>query len=93
VDRQRDLMLMFKEALHNITRHAAATEVHITLKQTHNDLILTIRDNGHGFDTTAKSTGMGLTNLHRRAAKHQGSTDIASSPQGTVLTLTLPLHA
>ena len=93
VDRQRDLMLMFKEALHNITRHAAATEVHITLKQTHNDLILTIRDNGHGFDTTAKSTGMGLTNLHRRAAKHQGSTDIASSPQGTILTLTLPLHA
>lgn len=93
VDRQRDLMLMFKEALHNITRHAAATEVHITLKQTHNDIILTLRDNGHGFDTTAKHTGMGLTNLHRRAAKHQGSTDITSSPQGTVLTLTLPLHA
>jgi signal transduction histidine kinase len=93
VDRQRDLMLMFKEALHNITRHAAATEVHITLKQTHNDIILTIRDNGHGFDTTAKHTGMGLTNLHRRAAKHQGSTDITSSAQGTLLTLTLPLHA
>jgi len=93
VDRQRDLMLMFKEALHNITRHAAATEVHITLKQTHNDIILTLRDNGHGFDTTAKHTGMGLTNLHRRAAKHQGSTAITSSPQGTVLTLTLPLHA
>ncbi len=93
VDRQRDLMLMFKEALHNITRHAAATEVHITLKQTHNDIILTLRDNGHGFDTTAKHTGMGLTHLHRRAAKHQGSTDITSSPQGTVLTLTLPLHA
>jgi len=93
VDRQRDLMLMFKEAMHNITRHAAATEVHITLKQTHNDIILTIRDNGHGFDTTAKHTGMGLTNLHRRASKHQGSTDITSAPQGTVLTLTLPLHA
>ena len=93
VDRQRDLMLMFKEALHNITRHAAATEVQIALTQTHNDLVLTIRDNGHGFDTTATTTGMGLTNLHRRAAKHQGSTDIASSPQGTLLTLTLPLHA
>jgi signal transduction histidine kinase len=93
VDRQRDLMLMFKEALHNITRHAAATEVQIALTQTHNDLVLTIRDNGHGFDTTATTTGMGLTNLHRRAAKHQGSTDIASSPQGTTLTLTLPLHA
>jgi len=93
VDRQRDLMLMFKEVLHNITRHASATQVQIALTQTHNDLVLTIRDNGHGFDTTATTTGMGLTNLHRRAAKHQGSTDIASSPQGTILTLTLPLHA
>lgn len=93
VDRQRDLMLMFKEVLHNITRHAAATEAHITLKQTHNDLILTVRDNGHGFATTATTSGMGLTNLHRRAAKHQGRTDITSSPQGTLLTLTLPLHA
>lgn len=93
VDRQRDLMLMFKEALHNITRHAAATDVRITLKQVHNDLVLTLRDNGHGFDTTATTTGMGLTNLHRRAAKHQGRTEITSSPEGTVLTLTLPLHA
>lgn len=93
VDRQRDLMLMFKEALHNITRHAAATEVLIALTQTHNDIILTIRDNGRGFDTTAKNTGMGLTNLHRRAAKHQGRTEITSTSQGTVLTLTLPLHA
>lgn len=93
VDRQRDLILMFKEALHNITKHAHATEVHISLTQTHNDLVLTIRDNGRGFDTTATSTGMGLPNLHRRAAKHQGSTKITSSPEGTVLALTLPLHA
>ncbi len=93
VDRQRDLILMFKEVLHNITSHAAATEVRITLTQTHNDIILSIRDNGHGFDTAAATTGMGLTNLHRRAAKHQGSTHITTSPQGTVLTLTLPLHA
>jgi signal transduction histidine kinase len=93
VDRQRDLILMFKEVLHNISRHAAATEVRITLTQTHNDLILAVRDNGHGFDTAATTTGMGLTNLHRRAAKHQGSADITTSPQGTLLTLTLPLHA
>jgi signal transduction histidine kinase len=93
VDRQRDLMLMFKEALHNITRHAAAAEVTITLAQDHRDIILTVRDNGHGFDPTATTTGMGLTNLRRRAAKHQGRAEISTSPQGTTLTITLPLHA
>lgn len=93
VDRQRDLILMFKEALHNVTRHANASDVQITLAQNHDDLVLMVRDNGGGFDSTAATSGMGLTNLRRRAAKHQGHADIVSSPQGTTLTLKLPLHA
>lgn len=92
VDRQRDLILMFKEALHNITRHAAAMEVSITLAPDRDSLVLTVQDDGKGFDTAAATSGMGLTNLRRRAAKHQGRADIVSSPQGTTLTLTLPLH-
>ncbi|GEP45490.1 hypothetical protein BGE01nite_47810 [Brevifollis gellanilyticus] len=93
VDRQRDLILMFKEVLHNITRHAAATEVKIKLAQVQDAVVLTIHDNGRGFDTTVITSGMGLMNLRRRAEKHQGSAEIISSPQGTTLTLTLPLHA
>jgi signal transduction histidine kinase len=94
VDRQRDLILVLKEALHNINKHAAATEVTITLAQDHRNIILTVRDNGLGFDDpAATTTGMGLANLRRRAARHQGRADIASSPLGTTLTLTLPLHA
>ncbi len=93
VDRQRDLMLIFKEALHNITRHAGATEVGIQLTQSGSTLLLTVQDNGHGFDPAAPITGTGLTSLRRRAEKHQGRLDIRSSPQGTVLTLNLPLHA
>lgn len=93
VDRQRDLVLIFKEALHNITRHAAATEVRIHLTPTHDALILTIQDNGQGFDPAAATTGMGLSNLRRRAEKHRGRLELDSTPQGTTLTLTLPLHA
>lgn len=93
VDRQRDLILMFKEALHNITRHAEATAVSLKLKQTTDSLVLTLQDDGKGFDPAAVTGGMGLTNLRRRAEKHQGRVDIVSTPQGTTLTLTLPFHA
>jgi signal transduction histidine kinase len=93
VDRQRDLILMLKEALHNITRHAEATLVGIKLTQTADILVLTAQDNGKGFDPTAVTGGMGLINLRRRAEKHQGRVDIVSSSQGTTLTLTLHLHA
>jgi len=93
VDRQRDLILMFKEALHNITRHAAATAVDIRLAQSTTTLNVTLHDNGHGFDPAAATEGMGLTNLQRRAAKHGGSVRIDSAPaQGTTLTIILPVH-
>jgi len=93
VDRQRDLSLMFKEALYNITCHAAATGVKIRLAQSSTQLSVTIHDNGQGFDPAAITEGMGLTNLQRRAAKHGGSIRIDSAPaQGTTLTITLPVH-
>jgi signal transduction histidine kinase len=93
VDRQRDLILMFKEALHNIIRHAEATEVDICLVQSNGQLSVTLHDNGRGFDPAAATEGMGLTNLQRRASKHGGSVHIDSAPaQGSTLTITLPVH-
>jgi signal transduction histidine kinase len=93
VDRQRDLILMFKEGLHNITRHAAATVVEVRLAQSNSQLSVTVHDNGHGFDPAAATEGMGLTNLQRRAAKHGGSVRIDSAPaRGTTLTICLPVH-
>lgn len=106
VDRQRDLILMFKEMLHNITRHAGATQATITLSQNAGSLVLAVQDNGRGFAlsappaegsscqaSAAPSPGMGLTNLRRRAEKHHGRMDLATGAAGTTLTVTLPLHA
>ncbi len=93
VDRQRDLILMFKEGLYNITRHAAANTVAIRLTQSSTQLSVTVHDNGRGFDPADATEGMGLTNLQRRAAKHGGSVLIDSAPaRGTTLTISLPLH-
>jgi len=93
VDRQRDLILMFKETLHNITHHAAATAVDIRLSQNSTRLAVSIRDNGRGFDPSTPVEGMGLTNLQRRAAKHGGRVEIQSaSGRGTTIRITLPCH-
>lgn len=95
MDQRRDLVLMFKEVLHNLTRHAQATTVEINLTQSPQSLTLLVHDNGRGFTPALVSgTGMGLTNLHRRAAKHGGSLEITSSPgHGTTIRITLPRHA
>ncbi len=43
------LLLVVKEALNNVARHAAASEVHLRLRTSENSLLLTIADNGRGF--------------------------------------------
>jgi len=92
MDQRRDLVLMFKETLHNLARHAGATGASITLTQKNGTLDLTVRDNGRGFDPAATpDTGTGLTNIQFRAAKHRGSVHIQSAPtKGTVITISLP---
>lgn len=93
VDRQRDLVLMLKETLHNVTKHASASLVEVRLKQADGQLTLVVRDNGRGFDRSAPNGGgMGLTNLHRRASKHGGQVEVVSAlAQGTTVSISVPL--
>ena len=90
--KRRDLVLMFKEVLHNLAWHAQATQAEIRLVQGVGTLTLMVRDNGCGFDPkSVASDGMGLSNLQRRANKHGGNVQIVSAPgSGTTLTITIP---
>lgn len=77
-----------QEALFNVTKYANATECTVTLYQPEtNSLLLTISDNGKGFDYTASSTGIGLTNMKERARLVKADLQIESAPgQGTRIT-------
>ena len=87
-DRRRHLLLVFKEAIHNVARHARATEVRVRLDLRPGGLRLSIEDNGCGFDPGAARDGHGLGSLRDRAAKLAGHLHLTSQPgRGTVLTV------
>jgi len=89
LDTQRHLVLAFKEVLHNIRKHAEATQVQISLSQTARELTLDICDDGIGFDSTAEHEGHGLASLSQRAIKLGGELRINTVPgKGTQIVLT-----
>jgi PAS domain S-box-containing protein len=74
-----------QEAVHNAVEHGAAREVHINLAFNYEVMVLTIRDNGKGFDSNANGNGMGLRIMRYRAQCIGGSCDVQSSSEGTVV--------
>jgi NarL family two-component system sensor histidine kinase LiaS len=76
------LLRVVQEALSNIARHSGASEVHIqTATVDEQTYTLTLSDNGTGFDASATSGGMGLTNMRERIeALPNGHFHIQSAP-------------
>jgi signal transduction histidine kinase/ligand-binding sensor domain-containing protein len=78
---RRNVFLAVKEAVHNILKHAAATEVRARLRVTDSRLEFSIEDNGAGFDpASARREGNGLQNMRQRVADLGGSWGVASEP-------------
>jgi ligand-binding sensor domain-containing protein/signal transduction histidine kinase len=93
IEARREVFLIFKEALHNVLRHAGATEVAIAIAIARGGLRLVVGDNGGGFDPDSPPTGQGqgLLSMRRRATGLGGRLTIASTPgSGTRLELHLP---
>jgi signal transduction histidine kinase len=75
------LFLAFKEALHNIIRHAHATEVNIRLVNDPPEWLLVIADNGCGFEpASVTSDGHGLANIRSRLTTVGGHSEMTSQP-------------
>ena len=83
-----------QEALTNVARHASASRAQVALSIKSDHLVLSIKDNGKGFDadTLGEGEGLGLTNMHERAKLVGGFIDIKSQPgKGTRINFTAPL--
>lgn len=94
IDENKELMIyrIVQEHLNNITKYAQAKEAFITLKSENGNLVLTIADNGVGFDTSQKSKGIGLKNIKSRVDFYSGSMNVISAPgQGCTLEVCISL--
>jgi signal transduction histidine kinase len=89
---RRELFLFFKETLANIVRHSRAKHVELRTCIENHEFILSVHDDGIGFDPTHVREGIGLKNLRERARDLNGHFSIESSPEkGTTITLRAPV--
>ncbi|GAA3597091.1 tetratricopeptide repeat protein [Flavivirga amylovorans] len=83
---------IIQESLHNINKHANATEVNISFKLKNNVICLIMSDNGSGFDVNKAKSGIGLKNMNSRIDDINGSINIISDKNvGTTVTIHAPI--
>jgi two-component system NarL family sensor kinase len=89
-----------QEALANLTRHAHAASVDMALEARGDRIVLTMEDNGIGFDVAkllaapaSVASGIGLRSIREQAAALGGRLEITSGPGGTKLVLSAPFAA
>lgn len=82
-----------QESLQNINKYAFADAINIKFIKENDHIVLTISDDGVGFDTKAKSKGIGLQNIYSRTKDCNGKIVIESNrKQGTIIIITAPIE-
>lgn len=90
-DHKLILIRILQETLNNALKHAAPDMISIEIDNSGEKSVVTIQDDGAGFDTSIESTGLGMTNLKKRMETIGGEIKIASElEKGTLITLYLP---
>jgi signal transduction histidine kinase len=91
---ETQVLRIAQEALANALRHADAERIELRLEARDGRVVLTVADDGRGFDPAApglRSRRLGLTSMEERAGALGGSVSIVSRPgEGTTVTLEVP---
>jgi PAS domain S-box-containing protein len=91
---KQELYRIAQEAMHNIIKHAHASQVELCLQQSDDGIAMEVRDDGVGFAThTAFPGHLGLHSMHERVTKLGGTFQIESTPgAGTRICVYIPGH-
>lgn len=89
---QINLYRILQEQTKNILTYAGASTIEIAVKLIDNVVLLRIYDNGKGFDTKSKKSGIGLSNIKKRAESLSGKFILNSAPgKGCEIIVEIPL--
>jgi signal transduction histidine kinase/ligand-binding sensor domain-containing protein len=97
-DQEINVYRIVQESLSNIVKHSGATQASIDIAYHGRELVITIADNGKGFDAKAAKaatigSGFGLTGVAERVGMLGGRHSVVSAPgHGATLTIVLPRH-
>jgi signal transduction histidine kinase len=89
-DEQIEVFRIVQEGLANVRKHAGARAAHVEIGRRGADRVVSVRDDGAGFDGREQAAGQGLKNMAARAASIGGAFAVRSRPgSGTALEVTL----
>ncbi len=89
---RHNVFLAFKEAVHNVVKHAQAREIWIRLRLQPDHFIMEVEDNGRGLDKPTNQNRNGLRNMQKRMTDIGGKFSISGGANGgTLVQLTVPL--
>ncbi len=94
-ERATTIFRIFQETLTNVTRHAKAKNIVVSLKEKNNDLILEVKDDGRGITEAeiTNSEAFGLIGIRERVHFWKGTVNIKGSPdKGTAVTVNIPME-
>ena len=90
--RSAEIVQLTREALSNVARHAQATQATVSLAKRGSRAVLSVEDDGVGFDAGGDSKGHGMRNMRQRAATLGGTLGVTSKTgKGTRLRISFPI--
>lgn len=83
-----------QELVHNVIKHAQAGQLTLDLEGTAEGLVLTVEDDGKGFEIEIITAGLGLRNIHSRVHLLKGKIEVQSAPnEGTSYYIFIPIES
>jgi ligand-binding sensor domain-containing protein/signal transduction histidine kinase len=79
---RRQLYLIIKEAVNNIVKHSSCSFARLVIAVHKKDLVVTIQDDGQGFDSSLHLRGNGIANMRERASAMGGHLTVESGTEG-----------